>query len=77
MKYIIVLYVCSLTTGQCPTNTYSALQFDTHFDCVVNGYRLAHNTFINLKEIEDIERDYIEREKIVVKFECKKVGEKV
>jgi hypothetical protein len=77
MKYIIVLYMCSLNTGQCPTNTISALQFDSHFDCVANGYRVAHNTFINLKEIEDFERDYIERERIVVKFECRKVGEKV
>ena len=75
MKFILVLYMCSLTTGQCPTHTIPGLQFDNHFDCVVNGYRVAHNTFINLKDIEDFERDYIEREKIVVKFDCQKVGE--
>jgi len=77
MKYIIVLYMCSLTTGQCPTNSISAYQFDNHFDCVAMGYRVAHDTFINLKKIEDFEKDYIEEERIVVKFECKKVGEKV
>ena len=74
MKYIIILYMCSMATGKCPTNTIPGLQFDNHFDCVVNGYRIAHNTFLNLKELEDFERDYIEREKIVVKFECKQVG---
>tara|TARA_R110002020_G_scaffold33205_1_gene101393 strand:- start:362 stop:562 length:201 start_codon:yes stop_codon:yes gene_type:complete len=63
-----------MATGKCPTNTIPGLQFDNHFDCVVNGYRIAHNTFLNLKELEDFERDYIEREKIVVKFECKQVG---
>jgi len=66
--------MCSMATGKCPTNTIPGLQFDNHFDCVVNGYRIAHNTFLNLKELEDFERDYIEREKIVVKFECKQVG---
>ena len=74
MKYIIILYMCSMATGKCPTNTIPGLQFNNHFDCVVNGYRIAHNTFLNLKELEDFERDYIEREKIVVKFECKQVG---
>ena len=63
-----------MATGKCPTNTIPGLQFNNHFDCVVNGYRIAHNTFLNLKELEDFERDYIEREKIVVKFECKQVG---
>ena len=75
MKYILVLYMCSMATNQCPTNTIPGLTFDNHFDCVVNGYRVAHNTFLNLKETEDFERERIEREKIVIKFECRKVGE--
>tara|TARA_R100000781_G_C4049702_1_gene117066 strand:+ start:427 stop:660 length:234 start_codon:yes stop_codon:yes gene_type:complete len=74
MKFILVLHMCSLVSGQCPSNSISGLQFDNHYDCVANGYRVAHNTFLNLKELEEFERDYIEREKIVVKFECKKVG---
>ena len=64
-----------MTTGQCPSNTVAALEFDNYFDCVANGYRVAHNTFLNLEKLEDFERDYIEREKIVVKFKCKKVGD--
>ena len=65
--------MCSITTGKCPTSSITALEFNNHYDCVVNGYRLAHNTFLNLKELEEFERDYINQERIVVKFECKKL----
>ena len=66
--------MCSLASGECPTNSITAFQYESHYDCVVDGYRVSHNTFKNLKELEEYDRDYIEREKIVVKFECKKVG---
>ena len=52
------------------------MSYDTHYDCVVDGYRVAHNTFKNLEETEEFERDEIEREKYVIKFECKQYGEK-
>ena len=67
--------MCSMTTGQCPSNTIAGLQFDDHFDCVVNGYRVAHNTFKNLEELEEYDKEQINREKLVIKFECKQVGE--
>ena len=67
--------MCSMTTGQCPSNTIAGLQFDDHFDCVVNGYRVAHNTFKNLEETEDFDKEQINRKKLVIKFECKQVGE--
>jgi hypothetical protein len=75
MKYILILYMCSMTTGQCPSNSIAGLQFNDHFDCVVNGYRVAHNTFKNLEETEDFDKEKINREKLVIKFECKQVGE--
>ena len=77
MKFILILYMCSTITGQCPSSTLPGYQFTNHYDCVAYGYRVAHNTFINLKELEEFERDYIEQNKIVVKFECKELGEKI
>jgi hypothetical protein len=68
--------MCSTITNQCPSNTVSGYQFTNHYDCVVSGYRVAHNTFLNLKELEEYERNYIEKNKIVVKFECKELGAK-
>ena len=71
MKYLLVLYMCSLTTGQCPSSHYAGYQFNSHYDCVVSGYGLAQQTFKNLYKIAEFDKEYIEREKIVVKFECK------
>ncbi len=68
--------MCSTITGQCPSSTVAGYQFTNHYDCVVSGYRVAHNTFLNLKELEEYERNYIEKNKIVVKFECKELGAK-
>ena len=53
MKYLLVLYMCSMNTGQCPNSTISGYQFSSHYDCVNAGYALAQSTFRNLKEIEE------------------------
>ena len=42
-------------------------------DCVQNGYRVAHNTFKALEELEEFDREYVENNKIVVKFECQEI----
>ena len=74
MKYILVLYMCSMLSNNCPTSTIAGYQFNTHYDCVNAGYGVAQSTFRNLKELEEWDREYLEQSKIVVKFECKKVG---
>tara|TARA_R110001592_G_scaffold83257_1_gene246506 strand:+ start:174 stop:407 length:234 start_codon:yes stop_codon:yes gene_type:complete len=75
MKYVLILYMCSVINGECPSSQTSAYEFDNHVDCVLDGYKISHNTFINLQKIEDFKRERIEREKIVIKFECKQLGE--
>ena len=74
MKYILVLYMCSMLSNNCPTSTISGYQFNTHYDCVNAGYAVAQSTFRNLKELEEWDRQYLEQSKIVVKFECREVG---
>ena len=71
MKWILILYVCQLTTGECPSSSITMHQFESHRDCVLTGYKVAHNTFKNLEKMEEIEREYIEKEQVVIKFECK------
>ena len=73
MKYILILYVCSMASGTCPTSTISGYQFNTHYDCVDAGYKLAYNNFKNLNTLEELEKNYIEEKKIAVRFECKEV----
>jgi|TARA_A100001388_G_scaffold50065_1_gene33594 hypothetical protein len=77
MKYLLILYLCSINTGQCPSNTISGFQFSSHYDCVNAGYAIAQKTFRNLQELEEWDVNHINENKIVVKFECKQIGAKV
>jgi hypothetical protein len=69
MKYILILYMCSMLNGQCPSSTVAGYQFLNHYDCIDAGYAVAQKTYRNLAQLEDFEREYMETHKIVVKFE--------
>jgi len=73
MKYILILYMCNMTTGQCPNNSISGYQFASHYDCVNAGYAIAQKTYRNLSELEEWDIDHINKNKIVVKFECREI----
>ena len=75
MKYLLVLYMCSMTTGQCPDSSISGYQFNSHYDCVNAGYAIAQKTFRNLKELKEWDIPDFEKEKIVIKFECRGIGQ--
>tara|TARA_Y100000389_G_scaffold187739_1_gene209505 strand:- start:800 stop:1000 length:201 start_codon:yes stop_codon:yes gene_type:complete len=66
-----------MINNSCPTSTVSGYQFSSHYDCVNAGYAIAQSTFRNLQDHEEYEKEIIERQKLVIKFECKKIGEKV
>jgi len=68
MKYLLILYMCSMNTGQCPNSTISGYQFNSH-------YAIAQKTYRNLKELEEWDTNYINDNKIVVKFECKELSQ--
>ena len=53
VKYLLVLYMCSLTTGQCPSSSISGYQFTSHYDCINAGCAVAQKTFRNLQELEE------------------------
>ena len=73
MKYVLVLYMCSMLSGKCPSSTFAGYQFTNHYDCVNAGYAIAQKTYRNLSELEEWNIDYINKNKIVVKFECKEI----
>tara|TARA_R100001510_G_scaffold31594_1_gene28239 strand:+ start:406 stop:609 length:204 start_codon:yes stop_codon:yes gene_type:complete len=60
-----------MVSGECPSNNVTNYQFNTHYDCVVAGYKEAYNAFKSLEDMEELEKNYIEQEKLVIKFECK------
>ena len=57
----------------CPTSTISGWQFENHYDCVNAGYGVSQQTFRNLEDLEEWSREYIEQEKIAIRFECKEL----
>ena len=67
--------MCSMNTGQCPNSTISGYQFNSHYDCVNAGYAIAQKTYRNLKELEEWDTNYINDNKIVVRFECKELSQ--
>ena len=75
MKYLLILYMCSMNTGLCPNSTISGYQFNSHYDCVNAGYAIAQKTYRNLKELEEWDTNYINANKIVVRFECKELSQ--
>ena len=75
MKYILILYMCSMNTNLCPNSTISGYQFNSHYDCVNAGYAIAQKTYRNLKELEEWDTNYINDNNIVVKFECKELSQ--
>ena len=75
MKFILVMYLCSTITNQCPTSSIPGYQFNSHYDCVYAGYAIAQRTYKNLLEYEeDFDIDRLNREKLVVKFLCRSVN---
>ena len=62
-----------MVSGECPTSTISGYQFENHYDCVNAGYGVSQQTFRNLEDLEEWSREYIEQEKIAIRFECKEL----
>ena len=73
MKYILILYMCSMVSGECPSSTIAGYQFESHYQCVDAGYGVSQQTYRNLQAIEEWDINYINKNKIVVKFECKEL----
>ena len=62
-----------MVTGECPSSTISGYQFESHYQCVDAGYGVSQQTFRNLEDLEEWNREYIEQEKIAIRFECKEL----
>jgi hypothetical protein len=51
------------------------MKFESHYQCVDAGYAIAQQTYRNLKNIEEWDQQHINKNKIVVKFECKELSQ--
>ena len=62
-----------MVTGECPSSTIAGYQFESHYQCVDAGYGVSQQTFRNLQDLEEWNREYIEQQKIAIRFECKEL----
>ena len=62
-----------MVSNDCPSNYIPGYTFTSHTDCVQMGYRVAYNAFRSLEETEEFDKEYVENNKIVVKFECRQI----
>ncbi len=72
-KYILIIYMCSMLSGQCPSSGVTGYEFTSHSKCVETGYRVANDTFNNLKKLEDMNAEYVENSRIIIRFDCRAV----
>ena len=72
MKFVIVLYFCSFiqTGSNCYQSGYGPFEYETYGDCILDGYRISHNTLKTNHTVEEITE-----KKLAIKFQCKEVGE--
>ena len=70
MKFILILHLCTMLTGDCYESLHVNLEFKDHRSCALTGYELAGKSLaqLNEKDVNDAE--------LAVRFQCKKVGKK-
>ncbi len=67
MKYVLILYLCSMRDNSCFESTITSHEYSTYYDCALSGYKLSHNTLMNL------DPGRIEEQQLAVKYECRGV----
>ena len=63
MSFVLVLKICSSIQLAC-SNPMEIKTFNNHYDCAINGYEISKNI------IEDIGREEVIKDKIVINFGC-------
>jgi len=66
MKFILVLHLCTMLTGQCYESLYVNLEFNDHRSCALAGYD------ISAKSLEQLDPDQVNKNELAVRFQCKK-----
>ena len=67
MKFVLILYICSMTSGQCPGSSYMPYEFNSHLDCALAGYQESY------KALKELDKDTVNKERLAIRFECKPV----
>jgi hypothetical protein len=66
MKVILILYLCSMTTGACLPPYQYPTEFNDMYECLNTGYSEA------LKKSKEIGKKEVNENEIFIRFICKK-----
>ena len=67
MKYVLILYLCSMLDNSCFESTITSHEYPTYYDGALSGYKLSHNTLMKL------DPGRVEEAQLAVKYECRGV----
>ena len=70
MKFILVLHLCSMITGDCFESVHVGLSFNDHRACAIAGYDISGAS------LKALDPKRVNNEELAVKFECKKIPNK-
>jgi len=66
MKYLLILYICSIPQPYCEQTQVINEKFATYYDCITKGYLHSYNYLSSMYEIDEINE-----QKLAIKFQCK------
>jgi hypothetical protein len=70
MKFILVLHLCSMLTGQCFQSLHVNMEFNDHRSCALKGYDISG------KSLKELDPNQVNEQELAVKFYCKKLNNK-
>jgi len=70
MKFILVLHLCSMLTGQCNQSLTVNMEFNDHRSCALAGYDISG------KSLEQLDPNRVNEQELAVRFQCKKIRNK-
>ena len=69
IKFLLIMQVCSSVHMDCMPQFEHTPLFETHSSCVMSGH------LSSMRMMNDMGEDFVERARIQIKFNCKKINE--
>ena len=69
MKIILILYLCSYTSGSCLPGYQVSETFNDLYDCMSTGYEES------MKKMEEVGREDVNEHEVFIRFACVKEEE--
>ena len=68
MKIILILYMCSMSTGVCLPPYEWPVEFKDAYECSIAGYEEA------ARKLEEIGREEVNKHRISITFACREIA---